>query len=289
MAGVNTDTVGPRRRDGAVRLRSRWRDGLLLAAVAAVLIFVAAPVFWVFVASFRSGIGLIAGAETQFTLANYTKIWENDFGRYLFNSLLICIVSVIICTAASACAAYVMSRYRFQYKKLLFAALVVSQLFPWVVLVTPLFILFANSGLLNTYAGIIFCYVAVTLPFSMYLMVGYLEAIPRDLDEAALMDGCSRLQVLTQIVFPLMVPGIVATATYSFLVVWSEFLLALALLTKTSVKTLPLGLALFFGEDTVDWGAVMAASALTALPALLLFLPVQSRLVSGLTSGSIKG
>ena len=291
MSDVWTPVDTARHKRGLIKRKSRVRVVLALIVAAVTIFFLAAPVAWIFWASLKPSAALTSGSVSglAFTFDNYINVWNNDFGRMLFNSLKICAIAVIISTAIAACAAYVISRYRFAYKKWLFAALVMTQIFPWIVLTTPLFIMFAQAGLINSQAAVMFCYITITLPFSIYLMVGYLEAIPTDLDEAALMDRCSRLQVLRHIILPLMAPGLVATATYSFLLMWTEFLLALALLTKTSLKTLPLGLALFFGEDTVDWGAVMAASALTTLPALILFLPVQSRLVAGLSAGSVKG
>ena len=134
----------------------------------------------------------------------------------------------------------------------------------------------------------LFVYVAISIPFSIYLLVGYLESVPRELDEAAIIDGCSRFQVIWRIIFPIMLPGIVATATYAFLLCWTEYLFALAFLTKMHLKTMPLGLYAFFGEDTTEWGNIMAASALTTLPTLLLFLPLQTRMASGLAAGSVK-
>jgi ABC-type glycerol-3-phosphate transport system permease component len=134
----------------------------------------------------------------------------------------------------------------------------------------------------------IFCYTAFTIPFSVYMLTGYLATVPRSLDEAATIDGASRLQIVRRIVLPIMLPGIVATATYAFLLCWTEYLFALAFLTQTSMKTLPLGLYQFFGDDRVDWGAVMAASAIATLPTLILFVPLQRRLTSGLAAGAVK-
>jgi hypothetical protein len=132
------------------------------------------------------------------------------------------------------------------------------------------------------------CHVSVSIPFSIYLLVGYLEAVPRSLDEAAILDGCSQFQVIWRIVFPIMLPGVVATATYAFLLCWSEYLFALAFLTQTELKTMPLLLSAFFGENVVEWGNVMAGSALMTLPTLLLFLPLQTRMASGLAAGAVK-
>ncbi len=201
---------------------------------------------------------------------------------------MISLTAVLISTFVSVIAAYVFSRRRFRWKSAIFGGVMLGQTFPWIILVTPVFILFARLGLLNTYLGIIVCYVAVTIPFSVYLLVGYLESVPRSLDEMAIIDGCPPFQVIWRIVFPIMLPGVVATATYAFILCWSEYLFALAFLTRTDMKTMPLALYAFFGEHTTEWGQVMAAAALTTLPPLLLFLPLQTKLSAGLAAGAVK-
>ena len=262
---------------------------LLLAVTFAVWAFLIFPVVWIVIGSFRTSETMFSSSVRHFTWEHYVTIFEAGFGRFIFHSLFICLVAVVISTIVSVMAAYVFSRKRFRGKKLIFGSVILGQMFPWIILVTPIFILFARVGMLNSYIGMIFAYVAISIPFSVYLLVGYLESVPRELDEAATMDGCSQFQIVWTIIFPIMLPGIVATTTYSFLLMWTEFLFALAFLTRTPLKTMPLGLAQFFGEQTVDWGAVMAASAVTTLPALLLFLPLQTKLSSGLTAGSVKG
>jgi ABC-type glycerol-3-phosphate transport system permease component len=276
------------------RVRARQRRGnvltelaILLAALVA-LIFLVYPTLWVFIASFKTQETLFSGEFADYTFDNYIELMESGFGVFILNSLFICVIAVLISTFVSVIAAYVFSRKRFRGKRIVFGSVMLGQTFPWIILVTPMFILFARLGLLNTYGGMIFCYVAVTIPFSVYLLTGYLESVPRSLDEAAIIDGCPQFQVIWRIIFPIMLPGIVATATYSFLLMWSEYLFALAFLTKTPMKTMPLELYAFFGEHTTQWGQVMAASALTTLPTLLLFLPLQSRLASGLAAGSVK-
>lgn len=262
---------------------------ILIAITLVVWAFLAFPVIWILIGSFRTSETMFSSSIFEFTLEHYQTIFRAGFGRFIFNSLFICLVAVVISTFVSVIASYVFSRKRFRGKRILFGSVILGQMFPWIILVTPLFILFARLGLLNSYVGMIMAYVAISIPFSVYLMVGYLETVPRELDEAAVMDGCSQFQIIWTIIFPVMLPGIVATATYAFLLMWTEFLFALAFLTRTSLKTMPLGLAQFFGEQTVDWGAVMAASAVTTLPALLLFLPLQTKMSSGLTAGSVKG
>ena len=279
--GGNSEPVSIRRNPLAA--------AVILAVTFVVWTFLVFPAVWIFVGSFKTNETMFSATAFTFTLDNYATIFRVGFGRFIFNSLFICLVAVVISTFVSVIASYVFSRKRFRRKRLLFGAVILGQLFPWIILVTPLFIMFARIGLLNSHAGMILAYVAISIPFSVYLLVGYLETVPRELDEAAVMDGCSQFRIIWTIIFPVMLPGIVATATYAFLLMWTEFLFALAFLTRTSLKTMPLGLAQFFGDQSIDWGAIMAASAVTTLPALVLFLPLQTKLSAGLTAGSVKG
>lgn len=276
----------------AVAGRRRWGsllgEGALLLLAFVVMLVLVYPTAWIFIASFRTPETMFAVGGWVFTLANYTHLLASGFARAIFNSMFLCATSVLLSTIVAVSAAYVFSRLRFRGKRPLFAAVMLGQTFPWIILVTPLFIMFARLGLLNDYLGMIFVYVSVSLPFSIYLLVGYLAAVPRSLDEAAILDGCSLFQVLWRIVFPIMLPGVVATATYAFLLCWSEYLFALAFLTVTDLKTMPLLLNAYFGENVVEWGNVMAGSALMTLPTLLLFLPLQTRMTSGLAAGSVK-
>jgi len=283
IAGAAPAAVARRR----VRKR-RLGECALLALTFVVMLVLVYPTAWIFIASLRTPETMFAMHGWVFTIDNYVGLLSSGFARAIFNSLFLCLSSVIVSTVVAVAAAYVFSRMRFRGKRPLFAAVMLGQTFPWIILVTPLFILFARLGLLNNYLGMIFVYVSVSTPFSIYLLVGYLEAVPRNLDEAAILDGCSQFQVIWRIVFPLMVPGVVATATYAFLLCWSEYLFALAFLTQTDLKTMPLLLNAFFGEDVVEWGNVMAGSALMTLPTLLLFLPLQTRMTSGLAAGAVK-
>ncbi|MGG5820401.1 carbohydrate ABC transporter permease [Falsiroseomonas sp. HW251] len=271
------------------------RLGLSLASEVAlvlltllILLVLVYPTAWVLAASFKTPETMFAASRWEFTLANYVAVMQAGFWRNILNSLVICLGSVLISTVIAANAAYAFSRGRFRGRRALFGSVLFGQTFPWIILVTPVFILFAQLGLLNNWLTMIFVYVAVTLPFSIYLLVGYLRAVPRSLDEAALLDGATPLQIVWRIIFPIMLPGIVATATYGFLLCWSEYLFAVTLLTQEEMKTMPLALYLYFGENVTDWGNVMAASALTTVPTLLLFLPLQTRMVSGLAAGSVK-
>jgi ABC-type glycerol-3-phosphate transport system permease component len=268
--------------------RTLLAEAAIIVTTLLALFFLVYPTAWVIVASFRTPETMFASGNFRFTLDNYRTLLKSEFAGAIFNSLLLCLVSVFIGTFVSVIAAYAFSRKRFRWKSIIFGSVMLGQTFPWIILVTPMFILFAKLGLLNSHLGMIFVYVAVTIPFSTYLLVGYLESVPRSLDEAAIIDGCSQFQVIWRIIFPIMLPGIVATATYAFLLCWSEYLFALAFLTDTTKKTMPLLLAGYFGENVVEWGNVMAGSVLTTLPTLLLFLPLQARMTSGLAAGSVK-
>ncbi len=288
-----TVAARPLREENAFQIGRRLGLGLLtellLVAITLVALFILVyPTAWMLLASFRTPETMFSANTWAFTFSNYVGLLQSGFARNIFNSLYICIVSVLVSTFVSVMAAYVFSRKRFRGKRVIFATLLLGQTFPWIILVTPLFILFARLGLLNNHLSMIGVYVAITIPFSLYLLVGYLESVPRSLDDAAIMDGCTPFQVIWRIIFPVMLPGIVATTTYAFLLCWTEYLFALAFLTESELKTMPLILYAFFGENVTEWGNVMAASALTTLPTLLLFLPLQAKMSSGLTAGAVK-
>ena len=270
-----------------------WREpgptALAVCAVLAILVLfvLVYPAIYVLIGSFRPGGGLLSATGT-FTFRNYVRIFQGGFGRFIVNSVVICVVATLASTVLSIMAAYAFSRFDFRFKRALFTGILFGQVFPWIVLINPLFVAFATMHLINSYVGMILTYTAFTVPFSVYMLVGYLVTVPKSLDEAAIIDGASRWQVIWYIICPVMLPGFVATATYAFLLCWTEYLFALAFLTQTDLKTLPLGLYQFFGDDSVDWGAVMAASVVTTLPVFLLFMPIQGRISPGRIAGAVK-
>lgn len=260
----------------------------IVATTVAFLLFLVYPTVWVFVASLKTPETMFSATRWNWTLQNYANLFRAGFGRNILNSVVLCVSAVVASTFVSVNAAYAFSRLRFRAKKALFGGILLGQTFPWIILVTPVFVLFARVGMLNSWLSMIFVYIAVSVPFSVYLLVGYLRSIPRSLDEAAIMDGASYTQVVWRIILPIMFPGIVATATYAFLLCWSEYLFSVAILTQEEMKTMPLILHIYFGENVTEWGNVMAGSALTTIPTLLLFLPLQNYMVSGLSAGSVK-
>jgi len=250
------------------------------------------PVFWLIVSSLKP-LGLLF--STRITLFGfepifeyYRQIFEVGFLRFVFNSVLVSIVATALCMLLAFPAAYAFSRFRFLGKNLFFGFFGLTQIFPWIILVTPIFIIFFFLGLSNSYSGLILIYIAVAIPFTTYMLFGYLEAVPKEIDDAAVIDGCSTLRTLFYVIVPIAVPGLVASATHAFIVAWNEFLFALTLITTTEKKTAPVALATFFGEYGANWGEVLAAATVTTIPTLIFFLLLQRHLLKGLTAGSVK-
>ncbi|NPV54229.1 MAG: carbohydrate ABC transporter permease [Firmicutes bacterium] len=267
-------------------------DGLIVITTFTLLAIMLFPFLWIFVTSLKPERELFSASLAlnvkSITLVNYMGLWEAGFARFFMNSLFVCTVAVIISTFLAVLAAYAFSRMHFRGKQSLLTTIAASQMFPWVVLITPIYVLFWKLRFINTYRGLILSYIAITLPYSIYLLLGYFNAISKELDDAASIDGCSTLGTIFRVILPVSTPGLVATATYSFVQAWNEFLFALTFMTRTELKTLPVGLASFFGEYTTEWGKAMAASAITTIPTVLFFLLIQRHLISGLTAGSLK-
>jgi multiple sugar transport system permease protein len=224
------------------------------------------------------------------TLANYTKVlFASNIPRYFINSLVISFGSTVLALSLAVFAAYGFARFRFRGKRLGQAAILVGQLLPTATLIVPLYITLDRLHLLNTYAGLILVYMIITLPLSVWMLISYFRAIPVELEEAAIIDGASRLGVLFRITLPLSLPGIVAIVVYAFVTTWNEFIFALCFASDSRVKTLPIGLAEFSTELNTDWGAVMAASVVMTLPIIVLFLCMQRLFIGGLIAGATKG
>jgi ABC-type glycerol-3-phosphate transport system permease component len=224
------------------------------------------------------------------TLDNYRKVlFESNIPRYFLNSLVISVGSTGLALILAIFASYGFARFDFRGKPLLQSFVLVGQLLPTAAIIVPLFITLRVLGLVNTYWGLILVYMILTLPLSVWMLTSYFRAIPVELEEAAIIDGASRLGCLFRIVLPLSVPGIVSVLVYAFVTTWNEFIFALCFATDSSVKTLPIGLAEFSTEFNTDWGAVMAASVIMTLPIALLFLSMQRLFVGGMTAGATKG
>lgn len=275
----------------------KW--GRRLLTVLAVLIIVA-PGFWVMYAAFRPNVEIMAKPPVWISRELSLQAFENIFSgspgqggvpviRYFFNSLIIAGVSTVLAMLLGMAAGYAFSRYQFRSKGALFLGLMLCRAVPGVALSLPLFILYARTGLIDTHAGMILIYLAMNLPFSIWLMDGFFNQIPVELRQAAEIDGASPWQAFWRIEFPLALPGIASAAIFAFLTAWNEFALASQLTRSVNSKTLPVGLLDFSSEFTMDWTGMSALAVIIIIPALLMTFVIQRHLVAGLVAGGVKG
>ena len=265
---------------------------LIELPVLVILVFALAPFVWLLLTSVKPNADLsifpVRYWPREFTGAHFKMLWQRTsfFSNWL-NSLLIATGAVIVGLSVSIPAAYAFSRFKFAGRNMFLTGFLVINMFPVVLLIIPLFVLMRHLGLIDTFIGVIIGHSTFSIPFSIWMLISYFNAIPQDLDEAAVIDGASRLQTIRLVVLPLIMPGVVTTAIYVFITSWNEYLYAM-MLSGDKVRPVTVALQLFIGEFTVQWGLLSAGGALIALPVTLLFLFIQKRLVGGLTAGAVK-
>ncbi|MGC4943826.1 carbohydrate ABC transporter permease [Kribbella sp. DT2] len=275
--------------------RRRPADLLIVVPTLVVVAVIVFPVLWMVFTSLRPSAALATTLPVGewfhgLGFGAYGRLFDgSSFARYVLNSVVVSSISTP-CTVVLACvAAYALSRFRFRLRGASIGVVIGTQLLPFVVLITPVYTLFSQLGLLDSYAGLIIVYVAMTLPLAIYLMLGYFDSIPKVLDEAARIDGCTTLGVIFRIVVPVTAPGVVTVAVTAFIATWEEYLFASVLMSNDRLKTVQVGLAGYFGEYSTDWAVVMAGATVAAVPTVVLFVLVQKRLVAGMAAGSVKG
>ena len=271
-----------------------WQKRLLTAfGVATMLFFCLLPFAYMVLTSFAERPDYLGQAPFQFTLENYRAILTAEslhFVEYLRNSLVVSGVSAAVAVLVASLAAYAMTRLPLPGKGLILFGVLAVSMFPPVSIVSYLFQAMNRFGLINTWPALILPYIAWVLPLSLWILVSYFAQIPRDLDRAALMDGCSRWQTLTRVILPVAAPGIFSTLLLAFIFAFNEFMFALMLTTDHQARTIPVGIALFQGlHGQIPWGRIMAASVFTSLPVIALTLFFQRRIIQGLTRGAVKG
>ncbi|MFE4368332.1 carbohydrate ABC transporter permease [Streptomyces sp. NPDC056835] len=275
-------------------LRAAGRTGQYLALLC-FLVFLAFPLLWLLSTSFKSPQELGSISPTWLPvdpgLGNYRAAFDaQPLLHSALNSLLVAVSASVISVSIAVPAAYVMVRYRTRVSQAGTVWILVSQMFPFVLVIIPLFLVLKNLHLINSLAGLIIVYVVWNLPFSLWMLQGYVKSVPRSLEEAAAMDGAGRLRTLVSVVLPLLAPGLVATLMFSFVTAWNEFFFALVLLKSPENQTMSVILTHFIGtEGVADLGPLAAASVLATIPSLLFFALLQRRLVGGMLSGAVKG
>lgn len=223
------------------------------------------------------------------TLDNYrSALGQETFFRYLANSIMVTVATTILSISIGAFATFGFTRLRFSGRRTLLVLVVLGQLVPLAAIAVPLYQMANGLGLIDYLPALVLAYLAMSLPVTVWMLRSYMRNIPRELEEAAIVDGCTELGAFWRIVLPLSAPGIAATASYVFFLVWQEFLFVLIFTTRPENRTLPVGILDFVGQFETNWGNLMAASMLMAIPAMLAFVFIQRRLIAGLTEGSVK-
>jgi N,N'-diacetylchitobiose transport system permease protein len=261
-------------------------------AVALLLVFTLFPAYWMLV----SALDARAGLGSSFVPASPTLehfrfvLTEGGFDRFLSNSAIVALATVLVSSLLALLASVAVARFRFTFRTQVLLMVLVVQMVPLEALVIPLFVQVRDLRLLETLLGLVVVYVALALPFGIWMLRGFVAAVPVELEEAAYLDGATWGRMFRSVLFPLVAPGLVATSIFSFITAWNEFLFAMTLLGgATESYTVAIGLRSFFGQHSNQWGAIMAASTIITVPVMVFFILVQRRLAAGLTSGAVKG
>jgi multiple sugar transport system permease protein len=251
------------------------------------------PIGWLIISSFRSNDSIQTGklfpALSELTLTNYFEVFAiNDVFIFLINSVVIATSVMLLVVLLGSLGAYALSRFALRGKSWLMMSTLLPQFFPYVLILIPFYVLMSNLGLVDTHIGLILTHTSITLPCAIWMLTGYFNAIPKELDQAALIDGCSRLGVLFRIIYPTALPGLVVAGFFAFVVSWGDYLFVSILSQSQNTQTLPIALQSFMNSLQVKWGMITAGTVVAIVPTILFFTLVQRRLVAGLTAGAVK-
>jgi multiple sugar transport system permease protein len=262
------------------------------ALLALLALFCVGPIVVIFATSLRQQVQIFAEPLNFLfvpTLENYRAVLTEDkFDRYLVNSLLVGVVSTLITLVLGSMAAYGLARFQFKGRNTVAYATLMLRTVPLAVMAIPVFMIWNEWGLINSLWGLILLYVAVNLPFTIWLLYGFVLQIPIELEESAVIDGCNPYQMFIKVLLPLLAPGLAAASIFTFRIAWNEFILALVL-SDRNTRTLPVAASLFITDMGVDWGKVMAMASLIALPPLIFTFVAARQIITGLTAGAVKG
>ncbi len=265
----------------------------ILIFASAVSIF---PVLWILSASFKFKKDIFS--ETiqliphNFTLSNYEYIFTGDNGiflKWIFNTISISLLTTLLSVFLASTAAFAFSQFKFKGRRLGLYLFIITQMFPGAILVVPLYSIFKNLGLFNSYTGLIIAYATTAVPFCVWMLKSYMDTIPKDIVEAARIDGLNEFGIFYKIIVPLSMPGIVVTSFFAFITAWNEFMFAMTFITKKELYTIPVGLKTFLSQFDTSWHYLSAGAVVITIPALIIFLFAQKKLVDGLTLGGVKG
>ncbi len=288
------DQPRPRSPFESLRRTRRFYDLLAWLVVVVVVVFAVLPIAWTVLTSFKTE-GEIVTREFSFlpktvNLDNYVTLWKRSgYPRLLLNSAIVTGITVLLSLTIGTVAAYSISRYRFRGRSALMIFYLVIRMFPFTLLLIPLFIMLRNLGMFDTHFGLALTYTTFLLPLCVWMLKGFFDGIPPDLEEASRVDGSTRLGALIKIVLPLARQGIAATTVFIAIGSWNEYIWALLLTTASGARTWPVGLQLMVGEFQMPWGVLSASGIISIIPIMIGFAIVQRALVSGLMTGGVKG
>ena len=271
-----------------IKIRFLVYIGLLVG-----LVFTLFPVFWIFISSVKTNTEVFAYPPSfipeNFTLSAYFNIFnDEDKLRFFFNSYFIAVIVTMLTLLISILSGYSFSRFDFKLKRILNLSIISTQTIPPITLLIPYFGIVVTFKIFDTYLALILTYLVFTIPYATLMMTSYFNTLPKELDDAVLMDGGSNFTALCRVIIPISLPGIVATCVYTFLLCWNEFLFALTLTKSYEMRTVPIGIQLLMGQHAYEWNEMMAMSIIGTVPILFLYLFAQKYFLAGLTSGSVK-
>jgi multiple sugar transport system permease protein len=252
------------------------------------------PMVWVFLSSFKNDIELqsspIQYLPQSWALTNYEQVFvQQPFLRYFFNSVFVAGISTLICVTIAALAGYAIARVNLPQRRLIQTLIVAASIFPVVSLIVPLYQMMRTFGGFGNYLSLVVPYAAFSLPISILTLTAFFQGIPKDLEDAAMVDGCSRFGALWRVIVPLAAPGVATASILAFVNSWNEFLLALTFASNQATRTVPPAVSLYQGEFTFPWGIISAAITIAIIPIIAIILVFQQKIISGLTAGSVKG
>jgi ABC-type glycerol-3-phosphate transport system permease component len=285
-------TLGGGRRSPRGRRTAVRQTGIYVAAVA-LAVFVLGPIFWLVTTSLKPRSEIFASPPKflpgDLTLGNYSDVLTGETFRFFLNSVVVCLGTTVMCLFFALLASYTLTRRGTRGRKPILMVVLASQLLPQAVLLVPLYRAADTLGLLNSRFGLMIAFLTFTLPVAIWLLRGFLMGIPMELEEAARIDGLSEFGAFWRVVVPLARPGVAAVGIYVFFMAWQDFMYSLVFLTDESKRTLPLGVLSLIGSHTIEWGQLMAVSALLLMPILLVFTFAQRYFIAGITAGAVKG
>lgn len=290
---MKTSQYNEQRKKSDPRNKKKFKNGTIYVILILFSVVNAYPILWMVMNSFKSSQEFLANPLSiphKIVFDNYISAWITaNLGVLFFNSAFVVGVSVLLTVFLGALASYFLARFKFKMNKLIHTLFVFGMLIPIHAMLVPMFILITKLGLLDTHFTLVFPYIALNLPITVFILTSFMKAFPKDIEESAIMDGCGYFRIFWSIILPMTKPAIATVVILNFINVWNEFSYALVLINDPNLQTIPLGLANFAGKHSVDYGAQMAGLTMVLIPTLIFYLIMERDIVKGMTAGAVKG